>query len=128
MATLFFDGYCTLCNNSVDFLMRVDKRQRLSFGSLQSETAQRELPQELRESVDSVILKYNDRVFVKSDAALEVCRILGGGWHFFRIFKILPRSWRDAIYEWVARNRYRWFGKRETCRMPTPEEKARFVD
>lgn len=128
MATLFFDGYCTLCNNSVDFLMRVDKHQRLSFGSLQSETAERELPQELRESVDSVILKYNDRVFVKSDAALEVCRILGGGWHLFRIFKILPRSWRDAIYEWVARNRYRWFGKRETCRMPTPEEKARFVD
>ena len=125
---VFFDGYCTLCNNSVDQLMRMDKRRRLRYASLQGKTAKALLPAELMKDVDSVICLNEGKVFVKSDAAFEVLRVLGGSWAFFRIFRILPKSIRDSIYDWVARNRYKWFGKRDTCRLPNEEEKALFMD
>ena len=125
---VFFDGFCTLCNISVDRLMRMDKHQRLRYASLQGETAKAMLPAELMKDVDSVICLNKGKTFVKSDAAFEVLRVLGGGWAFFRIFKILPRSIRDSVYDWVARNRYNWFGKRDTCRLPSEEEKALFLD
>lgn len=125
---LFFDGYCSLCNSTVDWLFRIDKKEKLLFGSLQGETAAKVLPKALAENVDSVVLSTGDTCRVKSDAILEVFRILGGGWRILAAFRILPRGFRDLVYDWIAANRYKWFGKRDTCRMPTPEEKRRFVD
>lgn len=125
---LFFDGYCSLCNSTVDWLFRIDKKEKILFGSLQGQTAKDVLPEELIEEVDSVVLATGTDFKIKSDAIFEVLRVLGGGWRILSVFRILPRGFRDWVYDWVAANRYKWFGKEDSCRMPTPEEKKRFVD
>ncbi len=125
---LFFDGYCSLCNSTVNYLFRIDKRKKLRFGSLQGATAAEVLPATLLDEVDSVVLATGTDFKVKSDAILEVFRILGGGWRLFSAFRVLPLSFRDRVYDWVAANRYKWFGKQDTCRMPTPDERMRFVE
>ena len=130
MVHVFFDGHCNLCNGFVDFLIRRDHRNRIKFGSLQSAafqpvfTAHPELAK-----VDSVIALEPEtgRVFVKSDAALRTLRELGGLWPLMGIFRIFPRVMRDWAYDVVARNRYRIFGRSDSCRLPTPEERAHFL-
>ncbi|WP_247232386.1 thiol-disulfide oxidoreductase DCC family protein [Telluribacter sp. SYSU D00476] len=129
MNIVFFDGVCNLCNGAVNFLIDHDAKQRLRFASLQSEAGQAVLqkyglPQH---QYESFLLLKGDRLYQKSDAALEVARLLGGMWTGFYVFKLVPRFLRDAVYSWVARNRYRWFGKNSSCRMPTPELRGRFV-
>lgn len=133
---LFFDGVCTLCNASVDFIIRHDKKSAFRFASLQSEFAQNELKKAgfynetnvfSENSMNTVVLLADGNVFKKSDAALEIARRLGGFWSVFYFFKILPRPVRDFFYDLVARNRYRFFGKKETCRLPTSAERARFL-
>jgi predicted DCC family thiol-disulfide oxidoreductase YuxK len=127
---LLFDGVCNLCNGSVQFILRRDPRARFRFASLQSAVGQRYL-EELgvdRQAVDSVILVEGGRWYQESDAALRVVRILGGPWRVLGIFRMVPRPLRDRLYRLIARNRYRWFGKRETCWLPTPELRERFLD
>jgi len=129
---IFFDGVCNLCNGFVDFLIRRDRSGKFRYASLQSEEAAEYLEEYTHivtgtnpESV--VLLTREGEVFTESNAVLRIAGILGGGWQLMKGFFIFPRWFRDRIYRWVARNRYKWFGERETCRMPTAEERDRFL-
>lgn len=129
-ALLLFDGVCNLCNGFVNFLIDHDPDGRVRVGALQSEAARPYLdafgldPSYL----DSVVLIERGRVYTKSTAALRVARRLEAPWPLaYYAFIAIPRPVRDAVYDWVAGNRYDWFGKRDACRMPTPELRARFI-
>jgi len=125
---IFFDGVCNLCNGAVDFVLKRDKKGVFKFASLQSDVANDIIPDDLKE-VDSIILYKSDGHFLtKSDAAIEIGRQLRGLWPIIIIFKIFPRPIRDWFYSKIAKNRYKWFGKRDTCRMPTPDIKERFLE
>jgi len=126
---LLFDGVCNLCNGLVQFVIRRDPDGHIHFASLQSEAgqalaAEAGLP---TDDLTTAVLYHEGRFYLKSDMALEVARLLGGLWSVLYVFKLVPGSVRNALYDWVARNRYRWFGKRESCMIPTPDLKARFL-
>lgn len=126
---VLFDGVCNLCNGSIQFLIKRDPQARFRFASLQSETGQK-LQADLGmdpQALDSVVLVEGDRWYKESDAALRIARSLPGAWKLLAAFRIVPRPLRDAVYRWIARNRYRWFGKAETCWLPTPELRGRFL-
>lgn len=124
---IFFDGLCNLCNAFVDFLIKRDKDLNFSFAPLQGETARQKLPAGQPAKLNSVVLWNQGEILEKSDAALMILQQLGGLWWLMRVFWVVPAFLRDLVYDFVAANRYRFFGKRETCRLPTPEEKARFL-
>ncbi len=126
---VLFDGVCNLCNQSVDFIVQRDKKDVFKFASLQSEFAQNLLkPFPIdAQKLDSVLLVKGGKLYQKSSAALQIARQLGGGWRLMYGFIIVPRFLRDFVYNIIAKNRYRWFGKKETCRLPTPEERAKFL-
>lgn len=124
---VYFDGVCNLCNAAVDFIIRRDGAGVFRFAPLQGPTAQERLSQVPEGDPDTIVVQEDGRLFSRSDAALRIARGLGGGWRLLMVLWWLPRPIRDAIYTWVARNRYRWFGRKETCRLPTPGERARFL-
>lgn len=126
---IIFDGVCNLCNASVDFIVRRDKAARFRFTPNQGATAQELLPLhgKTAEEVGTIYLLENDRLYDRSDAVLRIARHLGFPWSLAVVFLVIPRFIRDGVYHWIARNRYRWFGKKETCRLPSPEEQARFI-
>lgn len=129
-AVVMFDGVCSLCNGFVDFVMRHDPRGRFAFASLQSEPARTHLEAHGRKAdalLDTVVLADRDGLHERSTAALRVLRGLRAPWPLLYGLVVVPRPVRDAVYGYVAAHRYRWFGKREACRLPTPEERARFV-
>lgn len=126
---VLFDGVCNLCNGSIQFLIKRDRQAYFRFASLQSDTGQK-LQADLGmdpQALDSVILVEGDRWYKESDAALRIARNLPGVWKLLTAFRIVPRPLRDALYRLIARNRYRWFGKTETCWLPTPELRSRFL-
>src|SRR6478735_6987457 len=127
---ILFDGVCNLCNNSVQFIIKHDPPAYFKYSSLQSAAGQYLLHKfNLPESqLHSVILIKNESIFQKSDAALEIAKNLNGLWSTLTIFKIIPRVVRDWLYDVVAKNRYTWFGKKDTCMIPTPELKSRFIE
>lgn len=127
---ILFDGVCNLCNNSVQFILKRDSRQKFLFGSLQGGAGQALLKKFKLPADDfhSFVLIEREKVYTKSTAALRVVKHLKRGWQLLYGFIILPKFLRDGIYGWIAGNRYKWFGKRDTCRLPTPEEKSRFLD
>lgn len=127
MRILFFDGYCNLCNGIVNWL--ISRTQDLKFAPLQGTTAQKTLPlAELPRGMDTVIYLRDGIVLKKSDAALAVLVDLGGPWKIIQILFILPKTLRDCFYDIIARNRYRLFSKRDSCRVPTDQETSRFLD
>lgn len=128
-AIILFDGVCNFCNASVNFLIDRDPEARFRFGALQSEEGlavlrDNGLPTDY---FDSIVLIEDGKVWVASDAVLRATKYMPGLWPLLRVFRIIPRAVRDVVYNWIARNRYRWFGKRESCRIPTPEYRARFL-
>lgn len=126
---VFFDGVCNLCNGAVQWIIRHDPNAVFKLAALQSEKA-KAIAGRLGWTTDepqSIVLMVQDKIYQRSDAVLEICWILGGWWRVFYFFKIFPAFIRDAVYNFVARNRYRWFGKQEVCWMPTPELNARFL-
>lgn len=129
---ILFDGVCNLCNSAVLFIIKRDPSSRFRFASLQSDYAQNILRQygvdSRPENLFSIFLIAGDRIYTRSDAALEVARHLSGFWPAIRIFKIVPRFMRDGVYDWIARNRYSLFGKKDECMIPTPELKGRFIE
>lgn len=126
---ILFDGDCNLCNGAVQFVIRRDPAARFSFASLQSEAGRRALAEAGEQDLpDSIVLVQGSRVRVKSAAALAIARGLRLPWPLLSVFWLVPYPLRDLVYDWVARNRYRWFGKRDSCWVPTPELRARFVD
>lgn len=127
---IFFDGVCNLCNSSVNFVIDRDIKKRYYFASLQSEFAKNVLSRSGIEplELESILLKRGKRIFRKSDAVLEVVRHLPAGWPLLYALKIIPLFIRNRIYDFIASHRYKWFGKSDTCRLPTPELKQRFLD
>lgn len=127
---VFFDGVCQLCNRSVNFLIKQDKKNVLKFASLQSAYAQNVVPKALlnHEKLDSIIVYTDGKFYDRSTAVLKLCKILGGLCSVFLIGYLLPRYIRDGLYSFIANNRYRWFGKTDQCRVPTAELKKRFLD
>jgi predicted DCC family thiol-disulfide oxidoreductase YuxK len=125
---IFFDDVCVMCNSFVNLLLRVDRRQRFLFAPLRGETASRLLPP-LPDDASKWSMVYVDEsgIHDQSDASLEVYRRLGGLWWLLSLARFVPRAIRDPIYRVIAKNRYRWFGKRETCRIPSAEERERFL-
>ncbi|KAB7530800.1 DUF393 domain-containing protein [Flagellimonas olearia] len=127
---ILFDGVCNLCNSSVQFVIKRDKKDIFRYTALQSEVGQKMIEERGIDTsqVDSIILiEPGVAYYTKSDAALEIGQSFGGGWKLLAIFTWLPKPFRDAMYDFVARNRYKWFGKQESCMIPTPELKAKFL-
>ena len=130
--TILFDGVCNLCNGFVQFVIRHDPAGRFRFAALQSEAARallaaNGLPPAAAADPESVLLLSGGRLYSHSAAVLRVAHGLGGAWRLARLGEVLPRAWRDAAYRFVARHRYRWFGRQESCMLPTPALKARFL-
>ncbi len=126
---ILFDGVCNLCNSSVLFIIQRDPQAKFRFASLQSDFGKAQMQRfGLNNSeLNSVLLIKQGILYQKSNAALEVARNLTGGWPLLYGLKIFPVFLRDWVYNWIARNRYRWFGKKDACMIPTPELKSRFV-
>lgn len=127
---LLFDGVCNLCNGAVNFIIDHDPKGHFKFAALQSDFGQLKL-EELgydQEDFDSLVLLSDDKVFKKSTAALHIAKKLSGLYPLLYIFIIIPPFIRHAVYDVIAKNRYKWWGKRDSCRMPTPELQARFVE
>jgi len=125
---VLFDGVCKLCNGSVNFILRRDRKGRMNFAPLQSDFAQKVVASHEIKSdpLDSIMFLEDDRLTVKSTAILRISKYLGGLWPLCMIFLIIPPFIRDFIYDIIAKNRYRWFGKYDTCRLPDPEFEDRF--
>ncbi|MDZ4700677.1 MAG: DCC1-like thiol-disulfide oxidoreductase family protein [Rhodothermales bacterium] len=129
-ALVLFDGVCNLCNGSVHFVIDRDPESYFRFAALQSEAAKPALAQCGRDAgvLDSIVLIEEGQCYTRSSAALRIARRLSGGWPVVYAGIIIPRVLRDAIYDFIARNRYRWFGRTEACRIPTLDLRARFLD
>lgn len=125
---IFFDGVCNLCNSSVQFIIKKDKANKFRFASLQSNAGQEILQQyNLSQSdFNSFILFENGMLYTRSTAALRVLSQLRG-WKWSRAFNFVPRFLRDGVYNFIARNRYKWFGKQESCMVPSPDLVSRFL-
>ncbi len=127
--TILFDGVCNFCNASINFIIDRDSKGIFKFAALQSEIGQELLKKfSLKTSnFDSIVAIDGEKIYQKSDAALEIARRMDGVWQGFYVFKIIPSFLRNPVYDLVARNRYRLFGRTDACRIPTPELKARFL-
>jgi len=127
---VFFDGVCNLCNRSVQFIIRRDKNDRFRFAPLQGKTGQALLIRHglPADSFNSFILSEGEKIYTHSTGALRMLKLLGFPWSLGYAFIIVPRFIRDGIYKQIARNRYRWFGRQESCMIPTPELKKKFLE
>lgn len=128
---ILFDGVCNLCNNSVNFIIEHDKKDVFRFASLQSElgkklTSERGIDSQELDSI--VLIEPGVVYFKKSTAALEISKELSGGYSMLKYLSFLPEGLRDGVYDLIANNRYKWFGKKDACMIPTPELKAKFLD
>lgn len=124
---ILFDGVCNLCNRSVQFVIRHDRKQRFLFASLQGPTG-RQLVEKFHIRSDSFVLIEGDKAYIRSAGALRVAGYLDGAWPLLRVFGIVPRFIRDAVYKWIAQKRYGWFGKADSCWVATPDLRSRFLD
>ena len=128
---ILYDGVCNLCSWSVRFIIKRDKENQFLFASLQSEFAQANLPNTLLSNSEvrrSIVLKEEDKIKTKSSAVLTISKHLSGLWPLLYVFMMVPKIIRDWIYDIIAENRYRWFGKKDQCMIPSPELKSRFID
>ena len=126
---ILFDGVCNLCDSSVQFILLRDKKDRFRFASLQSDYGQNILKQHNlpTEKFNSLALIENGKLYQRSTGALRIARWLKGAWPMLFAFIIVPPFIRNFVYDFIARNRYRWFGKKESCMMPRPEWKQKFL-
>lgn len=126
---VLFDGVCNLCNSAVQWIIKHDPNAKVKFASLQSDKG-KELIKRSSVSIGemkSMVLIEKNKIYVKSTAVLKVCKYLKGIWKLGIMLLIIPRPIRDLVYEWIAKNRYKWFGKRNDCMMPTKQLKDRFL-
>lgn len=128
-AILLFDGVCNYCNRRVNFVIRNDKRDVFRFAALQSESGKKLLRENNLNENDlfSVILIENGKVYTKSKAALRILKLLGNRWSLFYALIIVPGFIRDFVYDGIANNRYKWWGKRDSCMIPSEEIKQKFI-
>lgn len=127
---ILFDGVCNYCNSMVNFVLKQDKKKKFVFAALQSESGQ----QLLRRShlpakdFDSFVLIDNKKTYLRSTASLQVLKKLPWYWKWTQLFWIVPVFLRDAVYNFIAKNRYKWFGKKDSCMIPTPDMRSRFLN
>jgi predicted DCC family thiol-disulfide oxidoreductase YuxK len=128
-SVILFDGVCNLCNASIDFILKRDNKNQFIMGALQEDAGKKLLSrfEANPEYLDSLVLIENGKIFFRSTAALRIAKKLSGLWPLFYSLIILPPPIRDGAYDWISRNRYQWFGKKNTCRLPTPQEKVKFL-
>jgi predicted DCC family thiol-disulfide oxidoreductase YuxK len=128
-AIVLFDGVCNFCNHSIQFIIKRDKKSYFKFGALQSEEGKALLEQHglSPEVLDTIVLIEHGKAYTYSTAPLRITRKLAWLWPLFYGFILIPSFIRDPIYRWISRNRYKWFGKQESCMMPTPEIRSRFL-
>jgi predicted DCC family thiol-disulfide oxidoreductase YuxK len=133
-AIVLFDGVCNLCDHTVQFLLDRDPEGRFVFASLQSAEGKRVLaaaghaPLHEGADPDSIVLVEGGKAYERSTAALRIARRLGFPWKALAVFLVFPALLRDLVYNLIAKNRYRWFGRHDSCRVPTPESRARFLE
>lgn len=131
MYIVLFDGVCNFCNSSVQFILKRDPKALFRFAALQSEQGQAILKQHhlATSDFDSIVLlrEADGTLYQRSSAALHIAKKLSGAWPLLYGFMIVPPFIRDAVYNFIAKRRYRWFGQREACMLPTPEQRARFL-
>ena len=127
MKVIFFDGYCGLCNGFVDFMIKIDKEGQFKFSPHQSEYAKSNLNPSDTLDLKSVVVLIDGKSYRKAEGVFKALTSIGGVWRMAAILNSFPNSILNFGYELVAENRYRLFGKRDTCRLPTPEEKSRFI-
>jgi predicted DCC family thiol-disulfide oxidoreductase YuxK len=123
---VLFDGVCNLCNGLVQFILPRDPAGRFRFASLQSDAARRLLKGDA--PVETIVLIEEGKTYVKSAAALRIARRLRFPWPLLYALTVVPRGLRDIVYDWVARHRYVWFGKRDVCMVPSPQWRGRFME
>ena len=128
-----FDGHCLLCNSWVDFLIKRDRKNIFTFTSLQSNGGVNALlkhgySESKLEALDSIVVLKGDQVSIRSDAVIEILVALGGIYKISKLLKLIPSSLRNLVYDTVAKMRYRWFGRRDICRIPSPEESHKFLE
>jgi len=114
-----FDGICILCSRAVKLILKADRKKKFIFQALQHSSE--------NQSFETIIVTDSQSTYEYFDAFLKIGKELGGIYKVVAIFKLLPRQWRHSLYLWVAKNRFRWFGKRNSCYLPSPEEKERFI-
>ncbi len=114
-----FDGMCMLCSRAVRLILKADRKSKFVFQALQNSSE--------NQSFETIIVTDNRSTCEYFDAILKIGKELGGVYKAIAIFKLLPQKWRYSLYIWIARNRFRWFGKRESCYLPSEEERARFI-
>ncbi|CAN5240328.1 thiol-disulfide oxidoreductase DCC family protein [soil metagenome] len=126
---VLFDGICNFCNDKINFIIRHDKNDYFRFAALQSETGKKMLDERGIDmsDPDTFILIENGKVYDRTSAALRIAKKLNGGWPLFYALIIIPPFLRDIAYKIVARNRYKWWGKKESCMIPTPEIRQKFI-
>ena len=126
---ILFDGVCNFCNSSVQFIIKRDTKGLFKFSSLQSQIGEQLLDEnKIPNNLDSFIYLEGDKVYDRSTAVLKVCKGLKGLWKLLYVFIVVPKPIRDMVYSYFAKNRYKWFGKRDACMIPTPEQRERFLD
>ena len=128
-AIILFDGVCNLCNSSVQFVLQHDNKNQFLFASLQSDAARKLLLQFNYENEEmmSIVLIEDDKIYDKSTAALKIGKKLHPPWNFLYSFIIIPKALRDVVYDVIAKNRYRWFGRRDKCIINKGKYKNRFI-
>ena len=114
-----FDGICILCSRTIQFILKADRKKKFLFQTLQSSTNP--------VSFDTVIVSDQYSSYQRFDAVLVIGKELGGIYRLVAIFRLIPRKWRNSLYLWVAKNRFKWFGKRQSCYFPSAEERQRFI-
>jgi len=127
---ILFDGVCNLCNSSVNFIIKHDKKKHFLFASLQSDAAKEILLQfpTKKLTLDSILLIEGKDIYEKSSAALKISKHLSNGFHLLNYFIIIPLFIRDLVYNLISKNRYKWFGRKDKCMIPTEEVKSRFLE
>ena len=125
---ILFDGDCNFCDKSVQFILKRDPRGSFKFASLQSEIGKKLLDKyNVPTTIDSFVLIEDNHCYLKSSAGLRVCRNLKGAWSFLYFLLVIPKPLRDFFYDIIAKNRYKWFGTKNSCMLPSPEERKRFL-
>lgn len=127
---VFFDGVCNFCNSTVDLVFSKNKKKNMYYSSLQSEFAKEFLGHHgiNASDLDTIIFYSSEKFYFRSSAVLQISKQLSGGYKILSVFLLVPSFIRDAVYKWVAKNRYKFFGKKETCRIPSPQEKQYFLE
>lgn len=126
---ILFDGVCNVCDRSVQFIIKHDPKQKFQFASLQSDIGQQLLREyKLSNNLDSMVLIEGERAYTKSTAALKIAKQLQGFYSVLIVLLVIPKPIRDGVYRLIANNRYKWFGKKDQCMLPSPGDRQRFLD